>query len=134
MAIFLFFAGLSIKESWNLAAFIMIILFVIAFQLSQGAYAWLYVPEVCVDSATGLAVASQFINLTVISLTFEYMINSVLKVFGTIWYYSAFCFLGFLFCLVFIRETRGLTDLQKKTVYSPKTGSIELAKIHAEVQ
>ena len=48
------------------------------------------------------------------------MINSSLKVYGSIWYFSVFCFVGFLFCLCMVRETRGLTDVQKKTLYSPK--------------
>mmetsp|Transcript_24370 Transcript_24370/g.32633 ORF Transcript_24370/g.32633 Transcript_24370/m.32633 type:complete len:130 (-) Transcript_24370:70-459(-) len=103
-----------------MTSFVMIILFVVAFQFSQGSIAWLYVPEVCVDAGSGIAVASQFINLTIISLTFEFMINSSLKVYGSIWYFSAFCFLGFLFCIFIVRETRGLTDLEKKTIYSPK--------------
>ena len=78
MGMFLFFCGLSIFYQWNMASFILINLFITAFQLSQGSCAWLYVPEVCVDSATGLAVAAQFINLTIISMTLEYMINSSL--------------------------------------------------------
>jgi hypothetical protein len=60
-------------------------------------------------------------NLTVISLTFEFMINSELKVYGSIWYFAAFTFVGFLFCLIFVRETKGLTDVQKKMLYSPKS-------------
>jgi len=86
---------------------------------------WLYVPEVTIDASTGLAVASQFINMTMVSLTFEFMINSSLEVHGTIWYYSALTFLGCFFCIIFIKETRGLTDLEKKTLYSPKNLEIE---------
>mmetsp|Transcript_8475 Transcript_8475/g.11681 ORF Transcript_8475/g.11681 Transcript_8475/m.11681 type:complete len:93 (-) Transcript_8475:55-333(-) len=89
--------------------------------MSQGSHAWIYIPEVCVDSATGLAAASQFINITIISLTFEFMINSSLKVYGSIWYFSGLTFLGFLFCLFMVRETRGLSDLEKKSLYSPKS-------------
>ena len=40
--------------------------------------------------------------------------------YGSIWYFSAFTLVGFVFCVCCIRETRGLTDLQKKTLYSPK--------------
>ena len=53
------------------------------------------------------------------------MINSGMKVYGTFWYFAVFCFLGFLFCLFFVRETRGLTDLEKKTLYSPKSSTEE---------
>ena len=87
--------------------------------------AWLYIPEVTVDAASGLAVAAQFINLTIISLTFEYMMDSELKVYGSIWYFAGLTFIGFIFCLLVVRETRGLTDIEKKTLYSPKSVEVE---------
>ena len=111
MAVWLFLCGLSVLNAWNMTAFVSINLFITSFQLSQGSTAWLYVPEVCVDAATGLASAAQFINLTLISFTFEFMINSAMKVYGSIWYFAGITFLGCLFCYFFIRETRGLTDL-----------------------
>ena len=97
----------------------MILLFLVAFQFGTGSIAWLYVPEVCMDAGTGLAVSSQFINLTIISFTFEYMIDSDLKVHGTMWYFAAFSFVGFLFCLFVVKESKGLSDLDKKLLYSP---------------
>jgi len=119
MSIFLFFCGLAIQNQWNMTSFIMILLFLLAFQFGTGSIAWLYVPEVCMDAGTGLAVSSQFINLTIISFTFEYMINSSLQVHGSVWYFSAFSFLGFLFCIFVVKESKGLSDLEKKTLYSP---------------
>ena len=83
--------------------------------------AWLYVAEVTVDAASGFSAAAKFINLMIISFTFEYMLNSPLKVHGAIWYFGAMTILGFFFCLCFVRETRGLTDLEKKMLYSPKS-------------
>ena len=53
------------------------------------------------------------------------MINSPLKVYGSIWYFSGLTLLGFLFCLIFVKETRGLNDLEKKTLYSPKGDDTE---------
>ena len=55
-----------------------------------------------------------------VAFTFEFMINSSLNVHGTLMYYGGTTFLGFLFCLCCVRETRGLTDLEKKTLYTPK--------------
>merc|ERR1712060_17320 len=133
MACFMFLTGLSVLNEWNMSSFIMINLFITGFQFSQGSVAWLYVPEVCVDSATGLAVAGQFINLTIISFTFEYMINSALKVHGSLWYFAGLCLLGFIFCLLFVKETRGLTDFQKKTLYSP-SGAAEIEKVTHQIQ
>ena len=39
--------------------------------------------------------------------------------------YAGINFAGFIFCLIFVKETRGLTDLQKKTLYSPKNHDME---------
>ena len=121
MSIFLFVCGLSVFYSWHMTSFVMLNAFIGSFQLSQGSVAWLYIPEVTVDVTSGFASGAQFLNLILISLTFEFMINSSLKVYGSIWYFSAFCFVGFLFCLFQVRETRGLDDLAKKMVYSPKS-------------
>lgn len=120
VTISLFFCGLAILKSWNLTSFIMIIVFIFFFHFSYGDFLLLYIPEVCLDSASGFAMASNFINCMIVALTFEYMINSPLKVYGTIWYFSAFTFISFIFCVFIVRETLGLSDLEKKTVYSPK--------------
>mmetsp|Transcript_41625 Transcript_41625/g.54827 ORF Transcript_41625/g.54827 Transcript_41625/m.54827 type:complete len:140 (+) Transcript_41625:25-444(+) len=133
MSLSLFACGLGVLESWNLMAFIMIIVFISSFNSTTGAVSWLYIPEVCVDAATGLAVASQFLNLTIISFTFEFMINSELQVHGSIWYFSALNFIGFLFCLCFVKETRGLADVQKKTLYSP-IGTVEISAQMAQLK
>ena len=44
---------------------------------------------------------------------------------GTIWYFAVITLLGFFFCLFVVKETRGLTDLQKKTLYSRKNLEME---------
>ena len=82
---------------------------------------WIYISEVTVDSASGFCVAGKFTNLLIVSFSFEYMINSPLMIHGTIWYYSSISFVGFLFCLFFVKETMGLTENEKKTLYSPKS-------------
>jgi|UniRef100_A0A7S3MKI0 hypothetical protein len=89
--------------------------------MSTGAVALLYVTEVCADVASGLVSGCMFLNLTILTLTFEMKLESALDVHGTIWYYAVMNFAGFLFCLLFVRETCGLTDLQKKSLYAPKS-------------
>ena len=58
MATSLFLVGLSVYQQWNMTSFIMIIVFIFSYQLAQGNFCFLYIPEVCVDSATGLALGS----------------------------------------------------------------------------
>ena len=53
------------------------------------------------------------------------MINSPMQVYGSIWYFAGWCVVGFLFCFFFVKETRGLTDLEKKTLYAKKSNTDE---------
>ena len=103
----------------------MIIALIFSHTGTTGAIAWVYIPEVCVDAANGFAGAGMFLTTTLISLTFEFMINSILQVYGSIWYFSGLSFIGFIFVFSMVRETRGLTDLQKKSVYTPKRIMVE---------
>jgi len=97
MALSLFFCGLGVKSEWHMASFVMIIVFIFCFHFSMGCVAWVYIPEVCVDAASGFALSGQFLFLVMITLTFEFMINSALKVYGTIWFFGAVTFLGFVY-------------------------------------
>ena len=58
MSVWLFICGLSVYNQWNMTAFIMINLFIASYHLSQGSVAWLYVPEVTVDAASGFAASA----------------------------------------------------------------------------
>jgi hypothetical protein len=44
------------------------------------------------------------------TLTVEFLISSPLKVQGTFWLYGALCAVGVAFVLLFLKETKGLTD------------------------
>jgi hypothetical protein len=74
---------------------------------------------VCVDAAYGLSTAAQFISLTIISFTFEFMMNSKMGVTGTMWYFAGWNLFGVLYCIFVLKETQGLTDFEKKQLYSP---------------
>ena len=87
---------------------------------SSGNFVYLYVAEVCVDSGAGFASLGKYLNLILLSLIHEYMINSRLQVHGTILIYATVTFIAFIFFTTIMRETRGLNDLEKKSLYSPK--------------
>ena len=125
MAASLFFCGLSTFKGWDLEAFVTLCFFIFTFNMTQGSVAWLYVPEVTVDAASGFCTCFMYFNLIILSFSFEFMINSSMKIYGTLWYFSGMTFVGFLFCIFFVRETRGLTDLEKKMLYMPKSFSDE---------
>ena len=82
---------------------------------------WLYTSEITVDSANALSVALMFSWAVVLASTFEYMIFGPLGPHGTFFIFSGICFIGFLWIWLFLKETRGLNSLQKKTLYTRTT-------------
>ena len=119
MTLIFIFCGFAILYDYSLSAYISILLFIMFFHFSHGTVTWLYTPEVTVDAASGFALAGQFINLSIIALTFEFMLAGPLDIYGTIWYHACWNFVGLIFMVVFVKETRGLTDKEKKLLYSP---------------
>lgn len=121
MSVFLFICGWAALKEKNTLSFVSLCAFFMSSTLSQAVVNWLYISEVTVDAASGFCIAGKAINLLIVSFSFEYMINSFLQIHGTIWYYSLITFMGFVFCLIFVKETKGLTENEKKTLYSPKS-------------
>ena len=112
----------------------MIILFIGAFQLSEGPLAWIYFAEVCNDSAMGVVLAGLFGTMVVMSFTVSYMIDSPLGFVGTFWIYAGFNILAALYTIFVLKETKDKTPAQLKALYLPankvkatEVESVELA-------
>ena len=126
MSVSMFFCGFFVLYEWNVASFVMIVVFIFTYHFSTGSFAWVYIPEVCVDAASGFAMSGQFIVVVLLSFTFEFMINSGLKVYGSLWVFSAITMVGFIFVICVIKEIVGLSDLEKKSLYmSNKVRTVE---------
>lgn len=95
--------------------------FILAYYITNGPVIWLYVSEVVVDTALGLCIFTLWATVLVLSLTTNFLMESALKPQGVFWLFSGISVLGSIFCFIFIKETRGLNDKDKKMLYSPIT-------------
>ena len=112
-------AGVSVMQTWHLVTFVCMIAYISLFNLTMANVSFLYTAEVAVDAAAGICIGAQFLNLIQISFTIEYMIDGFLQVYGTFFYFGIICIIGGIFSIIFVKETRGLTDLEKKNLYNP---------------
>lgn len=128
MAICAAAVGAGIHFEYYLTAYVFMLVFIVCFNVSQGNVAFIYCAEVTVDQASGIVMFSFFMSLCLFSVTAEYMMNSFLEVSGTFWVYAGLNFLGFLFCLIWVKETMGLTDAEKKLLYAPVESEDESTK------
>jgi hypothetical protein len=85
-------------------------LFIMTFNMAIGPISWVYCAEVTVDSAMGLVLLVMYASALEQVLVMEYLIAGI-GVNGALWLFSFENFLCLIFCLVFVKETRGLNDI-----------------------
>ena len=98
-----------VYESY-MASFLLMLFYLVAFNLGIGSIVPIYTAEVAIDKAAGLSAGGLFGVSLVWSITTEFMINSSLKASGTFFLFGGISLLGFFYVLIFVKETKGLTD------------------------
>jgi hypothetical protein len=99
---------------YSIPIIICIIIFIIGFQFTQGPIAWMYAAEVAVDTALGLCILALFLSLLEKAISMEFMVHSSMGSEGMFFLLGGITLLGAIFVLIFVKETKGLSDLQKK--------------------
>ena len=124
MAVALGLAGLSIVLGWYIMSFIFICFFILFFQIAAASTIPIYSAEISILSknavfpAKGLARTVSFLCLTQISLTMEFMMG-IWGTHITMFFYASINLIACLLILALVKETKGLTDDEKKLIYSP---------------
>ena len=93
---------------------------ILSYQLA-GTVGYIYLTDICLQ--TGISVSIFFLNfsLTITSVVVPIMFYSPkVGVGATFIMLDIISFLGLLFCVIFLRETKGLTDDECKSIYNKK--------------
>jgi len=90
--------------------------------------AWVYVAEIAVDQAFGLITAAIFAVILLFSFTTPYLISG-LGASGTFFLFGLLCFLGLIYIGVFLKETKGKTDREKKALFSPVNTTAHISEV-----
>lgn len=105
----------------SLPLFLLICLYAILYQTSQGPLIWIYSNEVTVDSAGGLIVFAFFGMLFIQSLFMNSLMNSAVQPEGVFFIFGGITLLGAVYIAMFIKDTTGLSDREKKSLYMDKS-------------
>ena len=98
------------------------------FSNTESLYAIETVPDIVYVVNSTLS----YVALSIASLTSKDLRNSALHQDGFFWLFACFNFLGLVFTITFIKETRGLTDVQKKSLYS-EPGNLDTDQTEEEI-
>lgn len=120
MAVSLALTAVAYILEKDILIIVFICIFISCFQVSQGPIAWMYAGEVAVDTGLGICVLALYLSLLEKAITMEFMVHSRMGPTGMFFFLSAITFIGAVFIQVFVRETKGLNDKQKKELFTPK--------------
>ena len=106
----------------DIGVIIMIMVFMLIFQNSSGPIAWIYCSETTIDAGMGICLLSLWGTVFVLSLVCPIIMDPIngLGPTTTFFIFSGMQFLGFFYVLFIMKETRGLTDREKKLLFTPK--------------
>ena len=122
-------AGVAFLNSKNndVGVLFMILLFIIVYQVTSGPVCWLYATETTIDAAFGLCLLVLWGTVLILArICPPLMSDEGIGETNVFYLFSALSFFGAIYAYVFIKETRGLTDKEKKELFMPE---IERAKL-----
>ena len=102
----------------DLGVVISMILFMIAYVITNGPIIWLYVSEIVSDAALGFCLFVLWTFVLILSLSTNFLMESFLQPQGVFWLFGVASMCGAYFNFRFAKETHGLQDKEKKTLYS----------------
>jgi len=100
-----------------------VLIFVAAFEMSWGPITWLYLAEICNDKSMSIAMLANWTCGLLIGQLTPYLLNEWLQNY-TFLLFFAFTVGGLIFVIVYMKETKGLTETEIKVLYWPKNKSL----------
>ena len=106
----------------------MIIVFMIIYVITNGPIIWLYVSEIVSDAALGFCLFVLWSFILLLSLITNFLMD-FLKPAGAFWLFGVISLGGAWFTYNYAKETQGLSDKEKKTLYSEDYDVQEVKRI-----
>ena len=114
--------ALCLIYKYYMASIVFLLFFIGFFSIGTGSVAWVYCSEVTMDKAAGLVAGSMFGTSLIYTVAMEYMMESRMQAHGTFFLFGGVSIVGSIFVLLFIKETKGLSDKEKKRLFTPISG------------
>jgi hypothetical protein len=122
------FVGAFAASTNDLGVVIMMSMFMVVYVITNGPIIWLYVSEIASDAALGFCLFILWTFVLLLSLSTNFLMESFLRPQGVFWIFGAVSLGGAFFNYHFAKETRGLSDKEKKTLYSSNYQVIQKPK------
>jgi hypothetical protein len=125
--------GAFILTGFDMGIVVMMCIFIWIYANTTGPIAWVYSAETCTDIGLGVCLLTLWAVVLIEVLLVPTLMNSSLETSGVFFLFAAFSAVAAVFIFVFLKETRGLTDREKRTLYSKKS-TVEKYELASPVQ
>ena len=104
----------------NYGVIVCVLLFLVAYEFTSGVVAWVYAAETTIDTGLGLCLLTLWGTVFWLSIVCPIIMDPAsLGPTPVFFMFSGLSIGGTIYCFLFIKETMGLTDKQKKILYTP---------------
>jgi len=113
--------GVFDNNEMNEGVLVMISIFYFVYCQTSGPIAWLYATETTIDTALGICLLTLWGVTFVLSLICPVLMGKdYLGESNTFFLFAALSFMGSIYGFFIMKETYGLSDKEKKSLYYPK--------------
>lgn len=120
LALTLVLTGIFNNMENDMGVLVSMLAFIGIYQNTSGPIAWLYATETTIDTALGICLFTLWGTTFLVSLLGPILMSSdALGISNVFFLFAALSFCGTIYGYFFIKETKGLTDKEKKRLYYP---------------
>jgi MFS transporter, SP family, xylose:H+ symportor len=113
--------GILNNNHYDIGVLSMIIVFISIYSVTSGTVAWLYAAETTIDAGLGVCILVLWGVTFVLSLICPLLMgDNYLGVSNMFFLFGSLTSFGSVYGHFLIKETKGMTDKEKKSLYSPK--------------
>lgn len=100
-----------LEYSGNTVSLVVILTYISFFTISLGPIAWVYCGEILDEKGNSITTAVNWVNAFLVVLLFPFL-KEILDISYVFYLYAGICLLGFIYLLLDMKETKGLTREQ----------------------
>lgn len=124
IAVIHFMIGWFNNNGNNTGVLVGMLVFLLAYQNTSGPVAWMYAAETNIDAALGISLFTLWGTVFVLSLVCPILMSKPadggIGPSNVFFIFAGLSVLGALYGYIFIKETKGLSDKEKKLLFTPE--------------
>jgi len=114
------FIGIFNNRGNNAGVLAMVLIFIFVYQNTSGPVTWVYAAETTTDAGLGIGLFTLWITVFILTLISPMLMGrNSLGASNVFFIYSILSLLGAIYSYFIIKETQGLTDKEKKNLFTP---------------